>query len=119
MNDDPNRLFKALAKLRGIRANVDEKRHETQEKYVHEYNTTVSEIAQVLQDNLETFLVPGNEIRPKVVGYGPTTGKRYSSDSWTETQLLLTKLDSLINYFEMLLGGEEPKRPAGFRPSEG
>lgn len=116
VNDDPNIIFKALAKLKGIRTNIKEASHYTHEKYIHEYNATVSEIAGVLQDNLDTFLVPQTEIAPKITSISPSTGTKYSSDRWGETQLLLTKLDSVIGYFEMLIGNKEPKSPMGFSP---
>lgn len=114
-NEDPNIIFKALAKLKGIRANVKEAAHYTQEKYINEYNATVMEIAKASQDNLDTFLVPQAEIIPKIVSRSPSTGVKYSPDRWGETQLLLTKLDSITAYLEMLIGGREPKGPIGFR----
>lgn len=116
-SSDPNKLFKALAKLKGIKGNVKADNHETQEKYVHEYNTTVQEISSSLNDNLNTFLVPSAEIRPKITGFSRSAGRRYSEDKWTETQLLLTKVDSLIEYLEMLLSNQEPKPPFGFSSS--
>jgi|GEM_PF-896972 hypothetical protein len=114
-NEDPNKLFKALAKLKGIRANIDPKRHDIHEKYVHEYNATVDEIASSINDDLGTFLVPDSEIKPRITGGNYMTGEtKYSSDNWSEVQLLLTKLDSLINYLETLLGNQQPKQPFGF-----
>lgn len=117
-DDDPNKLFKALAKLRGIKANIRTDRHEVQEKYVHEYNDTVSHIASSLQDDLDTFIVPTSEIKPTMLSYIPGKETNYSSDKWCETQLLLTKLDSLISYMEMLLAREEPKKPMGFSTND-
>lgn len=110
---DPNKLFKSLAKLKGIKANINVKSHTTQEKYVNEYNETVKSISESINDDLDTFLVPKKEIQPKVTSTSPA-GKRYSADKWTETQLFLTQVDSLIDYLEMLLEHREPKRPFGF-----
>ncbi len=117
-HEDPNQLFKSLAKLRSIKSNIDVGRHEIQEKYVHEYNETAKSISAVLSDDLSSFIVESEHIKPMMGSYNSLTREAsYSSDKWCETQLVLTKLDGLLNYLEMLLSNQEPKPPIGFRSS--
>ena len=114
MEKDPNKLFKALARLNAIKSNLNASARYTHERYVDEYNETVDDIEGELKDNLDTFRIPFSEVNPKITSRSPSTGPRYSSDSWTETQFFLTKIDGLINYMEMLLTNKEPKKPFGF-----
>jgi hypothetical protein len=114
MEKDPNKLFKAYSKLKAIKSNLNSSSRYTHERYVDEYNDAVSDIEDVLNEELDTFSVPSYEIKPKVTSRSASSGARYSSDKWTETQYLMTKVDALINYMEILLSSKEPKKPFGF-----
>jgi len=107
-------LAKLLAQLTALKNNIP--KDLVPRKYADEFNTIISELAQISADNLDDFLVPPSEIKPRVTSFSYVTGQKdYSTESYCQREYLLMKIDGVLGYFTLLLQPAEVKDQMGFR----
>lgn len=108
-------LARTCATLSALRKNV-EKLPLVEEIYVHEFHDALDRIKNIGID-VDEFYVPDFEIQPHLTSINTLSGKRsYTHDKYVNKIYMLTKLDTVLSYFEFLTS-PEPKR-IGFRKPE-
>ncbi len=117
MEKDQHAIMKAYTMLISLRRNV-EKLNLVDEKYVREFHAVLDRL-QGMGMEVDEFHIPDSEVKPRVVAihsltFGSTrAGKSYSDEKYVDKAFLLTKLDAIIGYFEIVTS-EEPRR-IGFK----
>lgn len=100
--DNPDVLARALAALRALRDNVAQL-SVVDEVYVTEYHDTLDMLEGIGIDTAQ-FRVPASQVQFDLLGMAKFVPK----------YLLLTKLDTVLNYFQIITP-EKPKK-IGFSP---
>jgi len=112
-----NEMFQALALLKSLKNNLSGSSNNVEEKYIKEYNDNVLIIEKSINQNLQKYLVPQEDIRPIVISFNMLSGaKTYSRNSFCDKKFILMKLDALLNYIDTLLSlnGREEESKIGF-----
>lgn len=102
----------AYARLSAIKDNVPEG-HQGQvaEQYVQEFHDALKQLGNVGFD-IDQFRVPSDWVKKRWVGRTGAGENRYTDTQYVERGLLLAKIDSLLNYFQLDSG--QPKAKIGF-----
>lgn len=114
---EEDKLKRIFAQLSAIKVNLPEG-YDINEKYIDTYNKLVDELASGMDESLNEFLVPNNELRHRITSGNYLTGEtNYSEDRWCERGMFLMKLDSLMGYFTLTLQPvpQTPEHQLGFR----
>lgn len=106
-------VARVYARLKGLRDNVD-KLSRVEDTYVKEYHVILDNLDKVGIDTAE-FRIEESEIRPRVTGIRDDRPS-YSDKKYVAKALLLSKLDAILIYFE-LITADKPKR-VGFSPPD-
>jgi hypothetical protein len=103
-------LLRAYSRIRSLRQNLPDW---VSEKYVREYHDVLVAL-ESLGIDVEEFRIPPSDVAPKVASVSyPDGSKTYTDEKYVEKQLMLTKLDAILGYFE-LMSADRPKQ-IGFR----
>lgn len=102
-------LARAYALLQGLRNNVANLSW-VKETYVREYHTILDMIERI-GIGVNDFRIPQSEVQPRITSISSISPKRtvYSEQKYVDKELLLTKLDGILGYFEITFS-EEPRR---------
>ena len=115
-----DKLARAYATLKSLRNNIAEMTV-VEEKYVHEFHTALDKLESIGIDVSE-FRIPDSEIAPIVTSIRTLTfkdspsGVTYSKEKYVDKAFILTKLDAILGYFEIITS-EKPIR-IGFHTPE-
>jgi len=111
-------LARAHTMLSSLRKYIDPMTsHDVPEMYVGEFHTVLDRLQGIGIDVAE-FRIPDSVVRPKIVGpitslRGRERTIRYSKEKYVERSFILTKLDAILGYFEIITS--EKPRNIGFR----
>ena len=101
-------LARAFATLSSLRKNINQM-GSVPETYVHEYHRVLDKLENIKIDVSE-FRIPESEIKPKVTSINIISGEtKYSSEKYVSEKYLLTKIDAILGYFEIITS-EKPRR---------
>jgi len=107
---------RAYARLSSLRKNINDIKYGIEEKYVCEYH----EILNKLQDlgvDVSEFRIPDSMVKPQIgirsTDIGGKVSCSYSEDKYVDKPFILTKLDAILGYFEIVTS--EKPREIGFR----
>ena len=109
-----DKLARAYATLKSLRNNIAEMTNVT-ELYVNELHTVLIRLQGIGMDVSE-FFIPDSEIAPRVTvihtltfADTPAGGADFSKEKYVDKSLILTKLDAILGYFEIITS-EKPRR---------
>ena len=111
-NDDV--FARAYATLISLRKNIDQMKGDPTEIFVQEYHKVLDRLEGIGKDVSE-FRIPDSAVKPRVVSKS-YRGTSYSEEKYVERALILTKLDAILSYFDIITS-EKPKR-IGFSPPD-
>lgn len=101
-----------FALLNSLRKNIDPKEYYTHEKYVHEYESILSDIEKFGYD-ISKFKIPEAELANQIATFNVLSERKtYKDFREVETVLFITKMDGLLDFFSLII--KEPKRQIGF-----
>ena len=113
---------RAYTMLTTLRTNIDKMTALIPETYVHEFHVVLDKLESIGKDVAE-FRIPDSEVKPKVTGVSPVSyigggggHVSYSEEKYVERTYILTKIDAILGYFEIITS-EKPKK-TGFRTSD-
>ena len=114
--DKQDKVARAYATLTSLRKNVSEMREQLiVETYVREYHAVLDRLEGIGIDITE-FRVPDSQVKPKITSsMWDDSGSHhsYSEEKYVDKPYLLTKIDSILSYFEIITS-EKPRR-IGFK----
>lgn len=103
---DQDKILRAYTRLKSLKDNLPQT-YDVHEKYIQEYHEIVDLLTEETGNSLNEFKVPDKELERKITSMWPSipytgqkAGKRYSKERRCERDVLLTKLDALLSYFE-------------------
>ena len=105
-----DRLARAYARLTALKKTleaVDRRYPQFQEKHVHEFHAALDHLAKLNYD-VDEFRVPPEEVDHRETMSDPD-GVTYSADRWVDREVLLTKLESVLTYFEIVTAKQKPQ----------
>lgn len=103
-------LARAFATLSSLRKNIDQRTaYSVKETYVREFHAVLDKLEGVEIDVTE-FRIPDSQVTPRVQIWNYGGGRdSYSKEKYVERVLILTKLDAILGYFEIITSGK-PRR---------
>ena len=112
-------LARAYATLKALRNNIDKmKEYSIPEKYVDEFHSVLGKLEGVGMETAE-FRIPDSLVKPRITaslrGADGRSHYSYSEEKYVERSFILTKLDAILGYFEIITA--EKPRKIGFNPS--
>jgi hypothetical protein len=109
-------LARAYAMLSSLRKNIEQMTSTIPETYVHEFHKVLDKLEGIGID-VSDFRVPHTEVTPKITSLNVITGEKdWSDERYVDKPYLLTKIDAILGYFEIITS-EKPKR-LGFHTSQ-
>jgi hypothetical protein len=116
-----DKILRVYTRLKSLRNNLPQ-RYNIHEKYVQEYHEIVNLLSEETGSSLKEFKVPDEELERKVTSAWPSipylkqkAGRRYSEERRCERNMLVSKLDALLSYFEFKYLSEK-RTDIGFKP---
>jgi hypothetical protein len=104
---DIDKLYKSLAILKALKSNVAST-SSVDEIYVTEFRNVLDKLRSIgLQ--MDDFDVPGTEVKPRQTSINMFGVSTYSSEKYVDKYYLLTKIDSVLNYLNLLLEKRPPE----------
>lgn len=105
-------LVRAYAMLSALRKNISQiKDYSIEEKYVNEFHNALGKLDSIGIETAE-FRVPDSLVKPKITASwsdGDGSHHRYSEEKYVERSFILTKIDAVLSYFEIITS-EKPRR---------
>ena len=112
-------LNRAYAMLSSLRKNVDKMPdYKVLETYVSEFHTVLDRL-QGMGVNVSEFRVPDSAVKPRITASWLEDGRShhsYSYEKYVDKPFILTKLDAILGYFEIITS--EKPRKIGFSPPD-
>jgi hypothetical protein len=110
-------LARVYAMLVSLRKNIAEI-GAVEEKYVREFHAVLDRI-EGIEIDVSEFRIPDSELQPHITmtrfGSGGAEHS-YSKEKYVEKAFILTKLDAILGYFEIITS--EKPRSIGFHPPD-
>ncbi len=110
--DNQDILARTLATLSSLRKNIDQMTtHNAPEKYVLEFHTVLDRLESIGIDVAE-FRIPDSAVKPRITASwmeGAISKESYSEEKYVERSFILTKLDAILGYFEIITS-EKPRK---------
>jgi len=109
-------LARAYATLSSLRKNIDQKTvpYSVPETFVHEFHTVLDKL-EGIGIEVSEFRIPDKEVTPTVTAFRSLTfsnkpaGPVYSKEKYVDKLFILTKLDAILGYFEIITS-EKPRK---------
>ena len=104
-------LARAYATLSSLRKNIDQMTvYSVEETYVREFHTALDKLESIGID-ISEFRIPDSEVKPRTKASMYERGRKIWSaeDVCVERSFILTKLDAILGYFEIITS-EKPRR---------
>jgi len=111
-------LAKLLARLTALKTNVPQKGYGVPKKYVDEFNSILKGLGETSGEDLNEFMVPTGEVKPRMTSIDMSGRKTYSSESYCDREFISMKIDSVLGYFTLLLKPTEIQNKLGFDVEE-
>ncbi len=113
-------LARAYAMLSSLRKNIGSmKEYSILETYANEFHAVLDRLEDTGIDVSE-FRIQDSLIKPRVraswIGEGGRSEKSYSEEKYVERSFILTKIDAILGYFEIITS--EKPRSIGFIKSD-
>ena len=114
--ESQDELLRVYATLLSLRKNIEQMDLDIHEKYVKEYHDLLNRLDSIGED-ISEFRIPDIELweREGLSNY-KTGGITLYKSKGVDKPYLMTKLDAILNYFEIITS-EKPKK-IGFRTSQ-
>ena len=100
-------LIRAFTTLSSLRKNIDQMDYGVQDTYMHEYHTVLDRLENIGMD-ISEFRIPDSEVKPRVTSIS-YRGRTYSEEKYVNKPFILTKLDAILGYFEIITS-EKPRK---------
>jgi len=117
--DKQDKLARAYATLSSLRKNIEQMTTLVPETYVNEFHSVLTKLEGIGIDVSE-FWIPDSEVAPRVTTIhsltfknSPKGGADYSKEKYVNKSFILTKLDAILGYFEIITS--EKPRKIGYR----
>ena len=108
MKNSQDELARAYATLSSLRKNID-KIGSIPEKYVCEFHAVLDRL-EGLGIDIAEFRIPDSEIAPAVRSFNMITREtHYSEEKYVDRAFMLTKMDAILGYFEIVTS-EKPRK---------
>ena len=114
-------LIRAYAMLQSLRKNIDQIPSNIEEKYAKEFHSALDRL-QTIGIDVTEFRIPDSEVQHLDISpirtltfKGNERAKHYSKEKYVEKPLILTKLDAILGYFEIITA-EKPKTIGFHKP---
>lgn len=101
-------LARAYAMLSSLRRNIDQMTYNVLETYVHEFHAVLDKLESIGID-VSDFRILDSLVKPRVTSQSFPGGKTYSEEKYVERSFILTKIDAILGYFEIITA-EKPRR---------
>lgn len=111
-------LARAYAMLSSLRKNIGEMTaYNVPETYVSEFHSVLDRLGNIGIDVSE-FRIPDSEVAPEITSWNTLNGEAtYSDEKYVERSFILTKLDAVLSYFEIITS-EKPKKMGFSAPQD-
>lgn len=110
--NEEDALARAYARLSALRKNIGKMvDYLVLETYVQEFHAVLDRIEGIGIDVSE-FRIPASEVEPRIRASwmeGNTSKHEYFEEKYIDKSFILTKLDAILGYFEIITS-EKPKR---------
>lgn len=112
-----DKLARAYAMLSSLRKNIDQMTTLVPEAYVNEFHSVLTKL-EGIGINVCEFRIPDSEVKPQesttasmyVEGKKIWGGEKiYSEEKYVDRPFILTKLDAILDYFEIITS-EKPRK---------
>ena len=114
-----NTLKRAYVTLTSFRKNIDTiKENRIRVTYVQKFHAVLSRLEGIGID-ISEFRIPDSEVEPRITSsWRDDSGfhHRYSEEKYVQRSFILTELDAILGYFEIIIS-DEPRR-IGFHTPE-
>lgn len=107
-------LARAYAMLSALRKNIAQMSDVT-EAYVREFHSVLDKLDRIGIDVTE-FRIPDSAVQPRITAMFIDGTKSYSEEKYVDKPFILTKLDAVLGYFEIITS-DKPKK-MGFSPPQ-
>ncbi len=107
-------MIRAYATLSALRKNIDPIAYGVTEVYVREFHNSLDRLETVGIDVLE-FRIPESVVKPRITSTHRDGGRSYSDEKYVDKPYLLTKIDAILGYFEIITA-EKPKTIGFHKP---
>ena len=116
--DNQDTLVRAYSKLKSLREHISQMSSPIPETYVREYHSVLDKLESIRIDVSE-FRIPDSEVKPRTVASQYVEGRKiWSSDViGAEKSFILTQLDAILGYFEIITS-EKPKKMGFHTPDD-
>jgi hypothetical protein len=109
-------LVRAYVTLTALRKNIEQItiRYGVPEKYVSEFHTVLDSLEDI-KIHVSEFRIPDSEVKFKILSRvvnhfgGGADNIQYSSEKYVDKPFILTKLDAILGYFEIITS-EKPRK---------
>ena len=110
-------IIRAYAMLSSLRKNVGQvTEYNVKEMYVHEFHAVLDRV-EAIGVEVSEFRIPDTVVKPRIMSSSSRGGvleRHYSEEKYVERTYLLTKIDAILGYFEIITS--EKPRKVGFSP---
>jgi len=101
--------MRAFARLSALRRNIEQIANSlVEEPYVQEFHDILNRLESLGVD-VSDFRIPPSRVNPRVTSTHMEGSKSYSEKRYVEKPFILTKLDAVLGYFEMITS-EKPRK---------
>jgi hypothetical protein len=113
--DSTDKLARAYGTLKALKANIPEW-SPVSHLFVIDFHRALDHLAALGVD-VEEFRIDPKQVKPRITSSNSITGEvSYSDEPEVDRHYLLTKLDSVLTYFELItIQPQQPIRQLGFR----
>ena len=105
-------LIRAYTALKSLRENIGQVTdYSVPETYVLEFHSVLDKLESI-GIGVSEYRIPDSAVNPKITASwfnGERSRHSYSDEKYVERLLMLTKLDSIIGYFEIITS-EKPRK---------
>lgn len=109
-------LARAYATLKSLRTNIAEMTLTyVEETYVNEFHIVLTGL-QGIGIDVSEFRIPSSVVKPRITSTHMGGGRSYSDEKYVDKAYILTKLDAILGYFEIITS--EKPRGIGFKKGE-
>jgi len=109
---------RAFSELSSLRKNIGQMTTErVLEMYVTEYHTVLDKLEGIKIETSE-FRIPDSAVQPRVTASwleGEKSYKSYSEEKYVDKSFILTKIDAILGYFEIITS-EKPRKIGYSKP---
>ena len=114
MEKEQDILARAFATLSSLQKNIEKITSNPPEIFVQESHNVLTTLEGIGKD-VSGFRIPDSLVKPRITVM-TSNGPRYSDEKYVDKYFILTKLDAILGYFEIITS--EKPRKIGFHTPE-